>query len=49
MNRARLLVALAAFASWAFVTTAEAASLDPEDAAAHIGETATVCGVVASA
>ena len=49
MNRARFLVALAAFASWAFVITAEAAPLSPEDAAAHIGETARVCGVVASA
>jgi hypothetical protein len=43
----RLLVASAVFGSWAFPTAA--ASLNPEDAASHIGETATVCGVVASA
>jgi hypothetical protein len=29
--------------------SASAADLRPEDAASHIGETATVCGVVASA
>jgi DNA/RNA endonuclease YhcR with UshA esterase domain len=32
---------------WAFSTTA--APLSPEDAAGHVGETATVCGLVASA
>ena|SRR5205807_4775433 len=49
MSPIRLMVALAMFASWAFVTTAAADPVNPEDAAAHIGETATVCGVVASA
>ena len=34
------------FALWA--TSILAAPLSPEDAASHIGETATVCGVVAS-
>jgi DNA/RNA endonuclease YhcR with UshA esterase domain len=43
----KLLVASAIFGSWAFSTIA--APLSPEDAAGHIGETATVCGVVASA
>jgi hypothetical protein len=47
MNRVRLLVASAVFGLWAFPTPA--APLTPEDAAGHIGETATVCGVVASA
>src|SRR5215472_15655436 len=47
MNRARLLAASAIVGSWAF--PAGAANLRPEDAARHIGETATVCGVVASA
>jgi|SRR5689334_592936 len=47
MSPARLLTASAVFGSWAFSTMA--APLSPEDAASHIGETATVCGVVASA
>jgi hypothetical protein len=47
MNPTRLLVASAIFGSWASSTTA--GPLSPEDAAGHIGETATVCGVVASA
>jgi hypothetical protein len=47
MSPARLLTASAVFGSWAFSTMA--APLSPEDAAGHIGETATVCGVVASA
>jgi len=42
----RLLAASAVFGSWAF--SAMAAPLSPENAAGHIGETATVCGVVAS-
>jgi hypothetical protein len=46
VNTARLQVA------WAVVglcaTSARAADLRPEDAVRHIGETATVCGVVAS-
>jgi hypothetical protein len=45
MNPMKLLVASAIFGSWAFSTIA--APLSPEDAAGHIGETATVCGVVA--
>jgi hypothetical protein len=31
-----------------FPATGRAASLTPEEAASHVGETATVCGVVAS-
>jgi hypothetical protein len=45
-KRAALRVAPAVFGLWAFPATA--ATLSPEDAASHIGETATVCGVVAS-
>src|SRR6266700_1989576 len=44
---ARLLVVSAVFGIWASSTMA--APLSPDDAAGHIGETATVCGVVASA
>ena len=47
MNRARLLAALVAVELWAL--PADAADLRPEDTARHVGETATVCGVVASA
>jgi hypothetical protein len=47
MNPARLLAALVAVELWAY--SAGAANLPPEDAASHIGEKATVCGVVASA
>jgi hypothetical protein len=47
MNPTRLLVASAVAGLWAF--SANAADSRPEDAASHIGETATVCGVVASA
>ena len=47
MNPITLLVASAVFGLWVF--SAVAAPLSPEDAAGHIGETATVCGVVASA
>jgi hypothetical protein len=47
MSPIRLLAASAIFGVWAFATTA--ATLSPENAAGHIGETATVCGVVASA
>jgi hypothetical protein len=47
MNRARLLAASAVVGLWAF--SAGAADLHPEDAVRHVGETATVCGVVASA
>ena len=47
MSPLRLLVALAVFGSWAFSVTA--APLNPEEAAGHTGQTATVCGVVASA
>ena len=41
------MAASALFGSWAL--SAMAAPLSPEDAAGRIGETATVCGVVASA
>src|SRR5947207_15088874 len=47
MNPARLLAASAVIALWA--TLAGAADVRPEDAKRHIGESATVCGVVASA
>jgi hypothetical protein len=47
MNRARLLAASAVLGLWA--ASADAADLRPEDAVGHIGETATVCGVGASA
>jgi DNA/RNA endonuclease YhcR with UshA esterase domain len=47
MNRAGLLAASAVVCLCAF--SISAAPLNPEDAAGHIGETATVCGVVASA
>ena len=47
MNRARLPAASAVIGLWAF--SAGAADLLPEDAVRHIGETATICGVVASA
>ena len=43
----RLLVSTGSLQHLGFSTTA--APLTPEDAAGHIGETATVCGVVASA
>jgi len=43
----RPLVTAVVLGFWAF--SAMAASLSPQDAAAYIGETATVCGVVASA
>jgi len=46
MNPARLLIASAVVGLWA--TSAGAADLRPEDAVRHIGETATVRGVVAS-
>ena len=45
MRLMRLLPATV-FGLWAFPTAA--ATLSPEEAASHIGETATVCGVVAS-
>jgi DNA/RNA endonuclease YhcR with UshA esterase domain len=47
MNTTRLFAALAVLSLWAFPISA--ASVSPEDAAGHIGETATICGVVASA
>jgi len=42
-----LAVATVAFSLWAL--SADAASISPADAASHIGESATVCGLVASA
>jgi hypothetical protein len=47
MRPVGLLVGSALFGSWAFSILA--APLNAEDAAGHIGETAAVCGVVASA
>ena len=48
MSTASLVVASIVFGLCAS-STAAAAPLSPEDAKGHIGETATVCGVVASA
>jgi DNA/RNA endonuclease YhcR with UshA esterase domain len=42
-----LAVATVVFSLWALA--ADAASIGPADAASHIGESATVCGLVASA
>jgi hypothetical protein len=47
INPARLLALSAVIGLWAY--SANAADLRPEDAASHIGETATVCGLVPSA
>ena len=47
MTPAQLLAASVIVGLWPF--PASAADLRPEDAVRHIGETATVCGVVASA
>jgi len=46
MNKAAFLAAAAAFGQWALPSSA--ATLTPEDAAKHIGQKATVCGVVVS-
>ena len=46
MHMAKSIIALAVFGF--FVTPASAADLQAADAAKHIGETATVCGVMAS-
>jgi len=47
VSGAKTIAASAVFALWAF--SVSAADLRAEDAARHVGETATVCGVVASA
>jgi hypothetical protein len=47
MNPARLLSASVVIGLLVF--SADAANLRPDDAVSHIGETATVCGVVAPA
>jgi len=47
MTPVGLPVALTAFGLWAW--SVAAAALSPDDAESHIRETATVCGVVASA
>ncbi len=47
VSGAKTIAASAVFALWAF--SVRAADLRAEDAARHVGETATVCGVVASA
>jgi len=47
MNPVGLPVASGVFGLWAWSVTA--APLSPDDAAGHIGATATVCGVVTSA
>jgi hypothetical protein len=45
MNKAKLFAAAAALGLWALLSNA--ASLAPDDAANHVGQNATVCGVVA--
>ena len=47
MQFIKFAVAAVAFSLWAL--SADAASISPADAASHIGESATVCGLVASA
>ena len=47
MQFIKFAVASVAFSLWAL--SAGAASISPADAASHVGETATVCGLVASA
>jgi hypothetical protein len=47
MNLVKLVAASAVFGLWAISTSA--ATVSAEDAPRHVGETATVCGVVASA
>jgi hypothetical protein len=47
MNLGTLVAASTVFAFWASATAAT--PLSPEDTPKHVGETATVCGVVASA
>ena len=47
MSGAKMIAAAAVFGLWTL--PASAADLSAEDAAHHVGETATVCGVVASA
>jgi hypothetical protein len=47
MSAAKMIAAVAIFELWALPLCA--ADLSPEDAAHHVGETATVCGLVASA
>jgi hypothetical protein len=47
MNAGKLSVASAILALWALPMSA--ATVSPDDAAGHVGETTTVCGMVASA
>ena len=47
MSWVRLLITSMALALW--TVGARAATLAPEDAAKHVGENATICGLVASA
>jgi DNA/RNA endonuclease YhcR with UshA esterase domain len=47
MRSGKLVAACCVLGVWAF--SAYAAPLSPEDTPKHVGETATVCGVVASA
>jgi hypothetical protein len=46
MNKGQLLAAAAALGLWAF--SGKAATLTPDEAANHLGQKATVCGVVAA-
>jgi DNA/RNA endonuclease YhcR with UshA esterase domain len=47
MHTAKIVIASTAFSLWAF--SAGAVALSPVDTMGHIGQTATVCGAVASA
>jgi|SRR5271166_1208330 len=47
MHTAKIAIAAAAFSLWA--CAAGAVALSPVDAVGHVGQTANVCGVVASA
>jgi hypothetical protein len=47
MHAFKLVITSAALSGWAIA--AQAATLSPEEAAKHVGEDATVCGMVASA
>ena len=47
MNPLQVLIALAIFGLW--VSSTQAAPIGPEEAGSHVGESATVCGLVASA
>lgn len=49
VSKAKLLVAAAALGLFLWTLPSNAASLTPDGAASHVGQNATVCGVVTSA